>query len=324
LARSFLTGALRKQAEQYPALLRTVWRIEAVLLGAFDQASGKLSPDRASALGRRIMRTVGPHLDKTRHFRRNFSLAFPEKDPAQIDALVRGAWGNLGAVLAEYPHLGTITHTEAAQRCQVVIDHDLEVFKGRGRPAIFVEAHLGNWEVAPPVAVRRGVPLDVLYTPLQNPWLDRRLRHRREALGCGLINRYEAPRRMVRQLSRGGSIGLLTDQRVDSGELVPLFSIDMYTTTAPARLALRFGCELIPTRVERLTGAHFRISFHEPVRPEPGTRDENEKALQMTRQLNALYEDWIRARPHEWMCSNRRWPKDAQAPPPRGRHDPGT
>lgn len=316
MARSFLTGALRKQTEQYPALLQTLWRIEAVLFGAFDKASGSLSPDRASALGRRLMRTAGPHLDKSRHFRRNFSLAFPEKSSAQIDALVRDAWGNLGAVLAEYPHLGTITGAEGGQRCQMVVEGDPEAFRGTGRPGIFVQAHLGNWEVAPAMAQRRGIPLDVLYTPLQNPWLDRRLRQRREALGGGLINRYEAPRQMLRQLSRGVSMGLVTDQRVDSGEPIPFFGIDMNTTTSPARLALRFDCELIPLRVERLEGARFRTTFHEPVRPDPGTRDEGEKVRQMTRQINALYEDWIRASPHEWMCSNRRWPKDAQPPRP--------
>lgn len=287
-----------------------------MIFGAFDKASAGMSPDRASALGRRIMRTVGPHLDKTRHFRRNFSLAFPEKDPAQIDSLVRAAWGNLGAVLAEYPHLGTITNTEARQRCQVSIEGDPEVLKGTGRPAIFVEAHLGNWELPPSVGIHRDVSVKALYTPLRNPWLDRLLRQRRQALGCGLINRYEAPRHMLRQLSRGGSIGLLTDQRVDSGEPIPFFGMDMYTTTAPARLALRFGCELIPTCVERLEGAHFRVTFHEPVRPEPGTGDEHEQIRRMTRKVNAHYEDWIRARPHDWMCSNRRWPKDAQAIPP--------
>jgi lauroyl/myristoyl acyltransferase len=44
-----------------------------------------LSPDRASASGRWLLRMAGPHLDKTHIFRRNLSLAFPDKSTAEID-----------------------------------------------------------------------------------------------------------------------------------------------------------------------------------------------------------------------------------------------
>lgn len=312
MARLFLTQRLLGSVHRSPATLETLWRLEAGLARAFDRTSARMSPDRASRIGRALLRTLGPRLEKTRKFRRNFELAFPELGPQEVDALVRGAWGNLGAILAEFSHLPVITGTEASERCEVIVNGKPAVFSGKRTAAIFVQAHLGNWEVGPPAAVRLGADLKVLYTPLQNPRLDGMLREHRKALGCELIERQDAMRPMLRHLSRGGSIGLLTDQRVDSGDPVPFFGHAMNTTTTPARLALRFGCELIPVRVERLEDAHFRITCAEPIRPDPSLKDDEEQVFAMTRRINALYEQWIRERPEQWLCSKRRWPKDAR------------
>jgi len=59
------------------------------------------------------LHAIGPRLDKTRLIRRNVTIAFPEKSVAEIDLLVREIWGNLGAVLAEFPHLETICGRDA-------------------------------------------------------------------------------------------------------------------------------------------------------------------------------------------------------------------
>ena len=83
----------------------------------------------------------------------------------------------------------------------------------------------------------------------------------------------------------------------------------MSTSVMPARLALEFGCELVPARVERLQGARFRVTVYEQVRPDEDTVDEQAQVLQMTRKVNALFESWIRERPDQWFCTKRRWPK---------------
>jgi KDO2-lipid IV(A) lauroyltransferase len=306
-------GALARRIECAPVLQRAVWALEASLFGAVLGLSGLVSPDRASNAGRALARAIGPRLDKSRVFRRNLRLAFPHGSEARIEALVREAWGNLGAVLAEYAHLPTICGAEAQDRIQTVVDPSVEVFGREPKQAVFVAAHLANWEVLATAAVRLGVPLTVVYTPLRNPLLDRRLRRVREALGCRLVSRDAGSREIMRDLKRGGGIGLLVDQRMDSGEPLPFFGLDKWTTLAPARLALRFGCELIPVQIERLEGARFRVTVHAPVTPDDESAPDQDKALQMMARVNTLFEAWIRERPGEWLCSKRRWPKDAVA-----------
>jgi KDO2-lipid IV(A) lauroyltransferase len=195
-----------------------------------------------------------------------------------------------------------------------VIEDDPEVFRKTGKPAVFVTAHLSNWETAAGAFMQTGVPLSVVYTKMQNPWMDRLLFRARESLGCGLVERDDAARELLRCLKKGTSIGLLVDQRVDVGEPVPFFGRDMLTSTTPAQLALHFDCELIPIRIQRLHGARFRVTFHQPVVADDENAEKAEKILQMTSKINALFESWIRERPHEWMCTKRRWPKDRQNP----------
>jgi KDO2-lipid IV(A) lauroyltransferase len=312
MPRLFLGTSLKKAVDRYPALRHVLWSVEALLIVLAMGGSALLPPDRASAAGRRLFRAIGPRLDKTRKFRTNLNLAFPERTPAQIEALIRDIWGNVGAVLAEYPHLETIGTAVNPPRLEVVIRGDSQVFRSGGGPAVFVATHLANWEVPAATVRRLDIPVSVIYTPLQNPWLDRLLYRARTRMGCGLIARDGAMRGLMQALGKGTSVGLLVDQRVDSGEPVPFFGIDKLTSTTPARLALRYQCDLIPIQVERIRNAHFRVIFHEPVPPPADAADEQEKIFTMTRTLNALFEGWIRAAPHGWLCSKRLWPKGAQ------------
>jgi KDO2-lipid IV(A) lauroyltransferase len=86
----------------------------------------------------------------------------------------------------------------------------------------------------------------------------------------------------------------------------------MLTTVTPARLAIRYGCELIPIRVQRLGGARFRVTFYPPIAPPENTADDQLKARAMTGEINALFEQWITEQPDEWLCTKRRWPIHAE------------
>jgi len=309
LAKLFLGD---KHADHSPRLLQLLSAAESGLIALLGGVSRLLSPDLASSAGRGLMRRLGPRLDKTRHVRRNLKIAFPDKSTEDSDELVRDIWGNLGSILAEYPHLDTICRREAKQRLEIVVQGDPEVFRKTGKPAVFVSAHLANWEICAGAGIQQDVPVTAVYTQLQNPGMDRMLYRARQGLGCGLVERKNAARELVRCLKQGTSIGLIVDQRVDSGEPVPFFGRDMLTSITPAQLALRFDCELIPTQVQRMQGARFRVIFHPAVKADDETADDHTKALQMTQKINTLFEAWIRERPHEWMCTKRRWPKDRQ------------
>ncbi len=318
MAALFLNPALRKRIDRVPALRRARWRMEAGLLALYWSICARLGPDTASAFGQRLFRRLGPSLGKSGQIERNLRLAFPNLSEAEQTELLREIWSNAGAVLAEYPHFKAICHDDFDGHFEVVEKWDVAGYRGAGRNGIFVTAHVGNWELSAAAAGHHGFPITVIYAPSRNPFIDRMLRRRREALGCRLVSLDEGARHLLRELAEGRSVGLVVDTRDDDGVPVPFFGLDKLTTLAPARLALRFGCALVPARVERVGPARFRLIVHEPIRPDPALASDKDRAVQMMADLNRLFEQWIRERPEQWLCIKRAWPKDVEAQAGRG------
>ena len=312
----FILGrSLKHVSGKSPWLRNALWGLDALPLGVFWFLSALMPVEWASGAGRRLMRLIGPRLSKQRHTLNNLAIMFPDYSEEQRAALAREVWGNFGAVFAEYPHLRTIAQTQADRRMEIINTWGETPFPQPDKAAVFVTPHLGNWELAASSVVSQGYPLTALYTPLSNPLVGRMLLRRRQQLGCRFLAKGDSIRAFFRELSSGRSVGMLPDLRIDEGPLVPFFGVDAPTTDTPARLALRFKCDLIPIRIERLPGVRFRVTFHQPLTPDDPSAGEQAQALQMTRKLQALFETWIREHPEQWLCTKRRWPKGA-APKP--------
>jgi KDO2-lipid IV(A) lauroyltransferase len=299
---------VRRGLARAPRLRAVVQWLEAALLALAWALLGGLPVERASALGAGLLRRVGPHLRKHRHVRANLAIALPELGEAEREAIGREVWGGLGAVFAEFPHLARIA-CEADRRIDVEIRGVLGPLQPEPRPAVFVTAHLANWELTTLVAGRHGVPLSVIYAPDSNPFVDRLIRRHRCALNCELVPKQGGLRALLRALAEGRSLGFLIDTRQDDGEPVPFFGVPALTSTVPARLALRAGIQLVPVRVERTGPVRFRVVFGPPVDPDPAIADARAQARDMTRRVNERFAAWIREHPAQWLCTKRRWPK---------------
>ncbi len=283
---------------------------EGMFLYLFWQLMRLLPPERASATGRRLVRRLGPGTHKHRQVLRNLELAFPDLDHQQRESLARDIWGNFGAVMAEYPHLGTLVNSDSPPYVNVVMDEQAQFILETRQPAIYITAHLSNWELVGSIITRAGVPLSVIYGPQRNPLLERMIVKQRNSVGIQLIDKHHGLRQAVREIRAGRSVGLLPDQRVDEGEPVPFFGRSAPTTTSPAWLALKLGCPLVPVQIERRGDARFRAIFHAPVlQGEPA--DRRRDPVQITTELNQLFERWIRNQPDQWVCIKRRWQNDA-------------
>ncbi len=266
--------------------------------------------DLASALGGRLGRLLGPLSGVSRIAARNLARAFPEKSAAEIDAILRGMWDNLGRVVAEYPHLGAFDLYGDDDRVEVIGREYVDQLRDDGRGGIFISAHLGNWEIASLGATQRGVPLTHIYRSANNPYVERLLRRLRAPIGGvhfpkGAVGAKE----LIRALRKGEHLGMLVDQKLNDGIPVPFFGRDAMTAPAVAELALLFRCPVVPARVERLAGARFRLTIYPPLEL-PETGDRRADVAEAMRRINALFEDWIRARPEQWLWVHRRWPDE--------------
>ncbi len=283
--------------------------LEGVVVWLAMALFGALAIDRASALGGWIGRALGPRLGRSRIAERNLRRAFPERAPAEVAAIVRAMWDNLGRVVAEFPHLGEIDVYADGGRVETVGAEHLDSLRAAGTPAIFFSAHLANWEIASLCTSQKGMALTFIYRVANNPFIERILRRMRTPIaGDHFPKGPQGAARLVAALRRGESLGMLVDQKLSRGIAAPFFGRDAMTAPTPALLALKFRCPLVPARVERLEGARFRVTIYPPM-DVPDTGDREADVAAATRRINAVIEDWIRARPEQWLWIHRRWPE---------------
>jgi len=307
LARLIFASSLDRQARRHAWLRTALFAAEGFVMQLFWWMFRALSPERAAAIGRAIVGALGPRSAKAQLVKDNLHIAFPALDAPSIDRVARETWRSMGLVFGEYPHLDRIARD--AQRLTIDDRAGLSAYVRRERQAIFFGAHLSNWEIMALALAREGVPLLALHAPLTNPHLDKLMSRARTQLGCTMLARGESMRGLITQLRDGGSIGLLLDLSMEDGEPVEFFGHPMATSLTPARLALRYGCDIVPMRTQRIAPARFRVTAYPPVALDGDAADEHARVLAITRRLNAQMEAWIREDPREWMCANRRWEK---------------
>lgn len=284
--------------------------LQAVLIYTLYGLCAALPLAAASALGGWVAQTLGPRLRVSRRARSNLALVFPGLSDSSREAIVSGMWDNLGRSLAEHPHLDQLWAAEesgrGAQRIEIVGREWLP--RPGGGACLMFSAHLANWELLPAGAARQGLPLTSVYRRPNNPYLHRLMtRHRRVGQGELVPKGREGARALIAALVRGGTVAMLVDQKMNDGIAVPFFGLPAMTAPAIAQLALKFRCPVIPVRTERLDGARYRLTLSPPLDlPDSGNRNADILAL-MTR-INAMVEEWIRARPEQWLWLHNRWP----------------
>lgn len=300
---------VRRRAQ--PPLRRALRWLEGGAVGLAFGLVRLLPLDLASALGGRCARALGPRLPVSRTGRRNLRLAYPAKGEAEIEAILKGVWDNLGRTAAEYPHLARIwdyrPEAPGAGRIEVAGAEQFVRLRDDGLPALIFSAHLANWELLPIAAARLALPLAILYRPPNNPIAaDLVERVRAAAMGSLLPSGPVGTLLALHALEAGQHVGLLVDQHFSRGVEVPFFGRPVRVAATLGKLARRIGCPVHGARVERLGGARFRLSLSPPLELRR-TSDAAADIRDLMAQATAMIEGWVRERPEQWLWLHRRW-----------------
>lgn len=281
----------------------------------------------ASDMAGKFASVVGPFLPATRVARENMAMVMPDLDPALQKEIIADMWDHLGRMIVEYRNLELLS----ADIVMEGIEHLKSALEEAGQ-VILISGHIGNWEIMAASLNHAGIPIDLLYRPLNNPYADKMLNRYRSLNGKlqTLPKSQKGVRMLVQRLNEGFSAGILIDQKYKEGIETPFMGHPAMTSPAFAQLAQRINIPLIPFRVERIEGSIFKLSFF----PAIPTRDESgiqRSVDQIIADAHSLLESWIRERPDQWLWIHRRWiespqkikkAKKAKAPNPKKKTPP--
>jgi KDO2-lipid IV(A) lauroyltransferase len=239
---------------------------------------------------------------------RNMEIALPEIGEAERRRLVKACFRHFGAALCDAISSTRFEATELCHRMSLRGWENLEEAERRGKGIFILSAHLGLWELVPPmIGLTRG-RMDIVVRPADNPCLDRELRALRERFGNAVIPKRGAARRMLEVLRGSGRVGILIDQRVQEheGMPIPFFGRPALTSTVLARLSLRTGAAVVPIAAYPEPRGRYRLVVRPPILPPEETGDER-AVEELTRRYLETAEEDIRAHPEMWLWMHRRW-----------------
>ena len=280
-----------------------------------------LGAERASRVGGRLVRTIGPFLPAHRTAMANLRAAFPEHDEAAIRAVAGQAWDNLGRTGAEYAHLQTLFDLDladlsASRHITVSGENHFADLRDDGKPGLIFSAHLANWELPAICAAKFGLDATAIFRPPNDAASAQLVQEvRRQTMGGLAAAGQGAVFAMQGVVDRGGHLGQLIDQHFTRGVVVEFFGKPVLVNPLLGKLARHYECPVHGARVVRREGTRFHLELTPPLdlpRDATGAIDVQGAMQAMTR----VIEDWIRENPGQWLWMHRRW-RPAMLPKPK-------
>ncbi len=279
--------------------------MKAALLRAVLWASARLSLASNQRLAEKLAPLVWRLSKRHRQvIEANVRACFPRLDAAARERLARQS---LAETLKTALELGPVWQQGQAIDSWIQQVHGLPALhaaQAAGRGVIIAAPHLGNWEVLG-LYLSRLPDFALLYKPPDAPGVEKVLLENRGQAGARQIPATPAGvRQLLKTLKRGGTVGILPDQKPKSGqgEFAPFFGQPAYTMTLLSRLAAKTGAPVFTAAaIRRRDGRGFDIHF------EPCEDAIHGPTPESVRCLNQALEAMVRRAPEQYQWSYKRF-----------------
>ncbi len=264
--------------------------------------------DIASGIGGLLGRSLGPLMPKHKLAIANLKYVFPEITEKELKKITTRMWDNLGRMIGEFPH-ARYFNNKYKNRIKIKGTEHFDSTATMDIGGIIVSAHYGNWEIATSIASDYSdkIKLNLLYRKPNNFFLNPLFNRRKKSSNSKLIAKDDgAARVLLTALRNKEYIGILADQKINTGLLMDFLGHKTQVSDSAALFALRFGCPIIPARIVRTKGTHFEATIYPPIIT-PKHHDMAKESKEITIQIKELIESWIHEHPEQWLWIHDRW-----------------
>ena len=212
--------------------------------------------------------------------------------------LVREVFRNFGRYLVEFFTFHRIQEPVIQlEGCEA-----LHSATQRGRGALVLTGHVGNWEIGAAVLRRLGFAINAVALPHVHAGMDRLFNRQRERCGVTVIPLgTHAARRSLESLRRGQLLGILCDREfADHGITVSFCGRDVTFPRGPAVMSARSQSPAVPTFLIREGRYAFRLYCEAPIWP-PKLPISEDGIRTLTQQYAAAFERYVKRFPTQWL-----------------------
>lgn len=237
---------------------------------------------------------------------KNLKMCFPEKDQREIRKLTSAVYKNLADVMVEGLKAFTMSRRQLKRRHKILNPGLLDKYKGSGKNIIAAPGHYGNWEWGTlSSALQLDFNMVAFYTPLSNPYLDKRIRKNRSRTGTTLVStRLTGP--TFDSLENSGTVFVMAADQSPSKPDNAIWVDFMGQKTAflwgIEKHARNRNLPVLFVDIQRTKRGFYTLELsmitEDPVSSKPG---------EITAAYARKVENVIQQKPEDWLWSHKRW-----------------
>ena len=237
----------------------------------------------------------------------NLTIAFPEKSIAWKKKIAYNSYLHFLVMMLEFMKMQRWSLSKLYSKFRMAeIDKLLPVLQ-KGKSAILVSGHFGNWEVAMGYLHYHQIKSTAIQQNQQNDLINQRMKILHQQRGIEIVDTRGAVNNCIIALRKGRVAAILGDQDAGHrGVFVPFFSRPASTHIGAALLHLSTGAPLFLSTCNRVSKHQFELFFHRI----NGLKDNSvsdENIHYLTSQLMSQLEKAIRKHPEQYFWMHRRW-----------------
>lgn len=236
----------------------------------------------------------------------NLSIAFPQSTQEWRKGMLSKIYSHFASTLVEYivalnePNM--LTEWYKVVKGKGYLDEAL----ARGRGAVLLFGHLGNWELMGGWLALCGYPVYAMVRKHDDQELEDLIDGFRQRMNLRTIDK-DNIREPIRQLKKGNFVAIAGDQHWGRAGLeVPFLGKTCSTPSGPATYAILTGAPIIPIATFRRGKFNYSFEAYPPIEPQR-EGDRQQETYRLTLLANEAIEKMIRKAPEQWLWMHRRW-----------------
>ncbi len=240
----------------------------------------------------------------------NLAHALPEKSPREHLAIAYHSYRHFALLILEFMKLSSWSPERLDRMVNLERTKEVETLleQVKGRSAIMVSGHFGNWEVAIAyLASRFFEGASVIQQRQKNSRIDRHVADLRRRWGIEIIYSRGAVNNALGSLKENQFVGLLCDQDAGTrGVFVPFFGRMASTPVGAGVLHLRSRAPLF-FGISIRAGRFQYKGVVEPIEYRGDYEVNTENIQKITAAFTAKLERYVRQYPEQYLWMHRRW-----------------
>ncbi len=239
----------------------------------------------------------------------NLKNSFPEKSEDEIKKITKQFYLHFCDVIFETLKLYTVSKENFKKHCWFNQEamRVLGGYSDKGQSIIMILGHVGNWEWDATIHILTFKQLLTgVYHPLSNKRFDKFVYKLRNRFGGNFVTMNNSLKEFLalKQKNIPTSIGLIADQTPppEGAYWTTFLNQDTPVFNGPEKIAKKFNYPVVYIGVKKVKRSYYELSAtvvsENPKDLEPG---------QIAELYTKALEENIKAQPHIWLWSHRRW-----------------